>query len=643
MKKTAFICYGDQSTEQAFVYNEIPRRKGGEEFFVFFNPCGSPYRENLKEFYRIAISTSRMGSAENYFIRFLKNAQEKLDPGIDTNELLDNSIVLLMIRRGPDIYFMHNRGIKVLHWDGTGREVGNGGVFSQIRIGKDHGIDQADLFSNSLDEAFILNVARETSGNHTMVFVPSEEYAARHRETFMNSVFFPSFEVPDERGVSADTGLDLPAIHWSGEVKIDNKEERLRDKMKKRKFSIPMISGIASAVLAYLIFFGPFSGQNQQKAEDDILLSVEDSGTGSGYTENTGSGRSETDSGENSMARSVNDDAGSENRNTPSSGIEIKKLWSKKFGKGVTSSPAYCGGNVVFGCRDGHVYAFTPEGDFKWKYSCEAGVGSSPVVISPQILAACDYNGTMHCLNAASGDLQWKISLGNKIISTPSVYGERIYAGTMGGNIFSIGAAGGKIHWKKKIGSAIWAGLKTGDDYIIAASVDGRLVRLNHDGEIAWKIEPGGEIYSTPLCVERKDLLIIGTNRNLISAVSLSEGSLLWQYSVSSEVRSVPSTDGERIIIGTDDGKVYALSLEGRMLWMQGLGQAVRSKPLVSKDRVFITGYNSKLNTIDTMSGNVVDTYQTESRIYSSPLKVGERIFFGTNGGFFHSVEISSN
>jgi len=643
MKKTAFICYGDQSTEQAFVYNEIPRREGGEEFFVFFNPRGSVYRENLKEFFRLAISTSRMGSAENYFIRFLKNAEEKLDSNIDINELLDNSIILLMIRRGAEIYFMHNRGIKALHWDGSAREIGNGGVFSRIRIDRDRGIDQADLFSRSLYESFTINVVRETGGTHTLVFVPSEEFAARHRETFMNSVLFPSFEVPDGRGVPADTGLDLPAIHWSGEEKSDNREERLREKMKKRRFSIPVISGIAAAIAAYLIFFGPFSGRDQQRAEDNILLSAEDSRVESGNNGDASSGHGETDPVEDQGGRSGSGQQSPGDRRTPSTVLRIEKLWSKKFDKGVTSSPAYCGGNVVFGCRDGHVYAFTPEGDFKWKYFCEAGVGSSPVRIPPQTLVACDYNGSMHCLNAAGGDLRWKVSLGDKIISTPSVHDGRIYAGTMGGNVFSISADEGRIHWKKRIGSSVWSSIETGDDYLIAASVDGHLVRMTHDGEVEWKTDPGGEIYSTPLCVESEDLLIIGTNKNLISAVSLSEGSLLWQYSVSSQVRGVPSTDGERIIIGTDDGKVYALSLEGRMLWMQGLGQAVRSKPLIFENQILITGYNGKLNAIDKISGNIAGTYRAESRIYSSPLKVGDRIFFGTNGGFFHSVEISSD
>jgi outer membrane protein assembly factor BamB len=155
-----------------------------------------------------------------------------------------------------------------------------------------------------------------------------------------------------------------------------------------------------------------------------------------------------------------------------------------------------------------------------------------------------------------------------------------------------------------------------------------------------WKTDPGGEIYSTPICLEKNNFVIIGTNNKLISAFSLSDGSLLWQYTVSGEVRGTPATDGKRIIIGTDDGKIYSLSMSGRILWMQGVGNIVRSKPLIYGEFVFITGYNTKLSVININSGNIIDTFGVESTIYSSPLYFNGKIFFGSNDGFFHSIDI---
>ncbi|MBD3178350.1 MAG: PQQ-binding-like beta-propeller repeat protein [Candidatus Latescibacteria bacterium] len=143
--------------------------------------------------------------------------------------------------------------------------------------------------------------------------------------------------------------------------------------------------------------------------------------------------------------------------------------------------------------------------------------------------------------------------------------------------------------------------------------------------------------------MQEKDLVLVGTNRGLISAFTLSEAILRWQYSVNDEVRSTPSFHQGHIVLGTDGGKVYCFDTEGRMKWMQDIGGAIRSQPLIREGVIYITAYNSKLTAIELSTGNVITRYPSESRIYSSPLFHGGRFYFGTNGGYFHCVEVVSD
>ncbi len=658
MKKTAFVCYGNSDRDNAFVYNESPRNENGEEFFAFILPGDPVWSGKLREFFRIAISTSRMGSARSYFIRFLNNLKERLKEEADLKNIFSDSMILLMIKRGNEIYFLHNRETKIVHWDGSVQKEDISPLMSTVELSSDHSNEQPDLFDKSLEELFLLRRISNLSGRHSLIFTPSAEFADRYRELFLNSVFFPSFEVPDADGVNVGTNMHLPAIHWNVEKKADAAGEMGFDVRKFRKLSIPLASGVIAAVLAALIFFWPFAGNKDSKNDkDNILLSAGDVSRKAVsekfsadkktpgndiYSENSSEAEksAERTPEQNEVVKTQNT-ARQEVVKNETSKIVLKRAWRKKFAQPVTSSPVLCAQNIIFGCRDGFIYAFSDKGDFKWKYNLGEGVGSSPLCFKGEKVIGCDYQGNIVSLDPENGEIRWKNSLENKIISSPAVIKGSLFVGTMAGDLYSVSLENGGIGWKKHLGSAIWSSVVTVKNYIVVATVDGHLIKLDRKGKILWQIDPGGEIYSTPICLEKQNCVVIGTNNKLISAFSLSDGSLLWQYTVSGEVRGTPATDGKRIVIGTDDGKLYSFNMSGRILWMQVIGKAVRSKPLIYGKTIFITGYNTKLTAINIDSGNIIDTFSIESPIYSSPLYFNDRIFFGSNDGYFHSIDIA--
>ena len=73
MIKTAFACFSDGGQRDALIYQELPRKTSGEEFFLFMSP-GNPAQERfLRTLYRHAISASRLGHPVHYFIGLVKN------------------------------------------------------------------------------------------------------------------------------------------------------------------------------------------------------------------------------------------------------------------------------------------------------------------------------------------------------------------------------------------------------------------------------------------------------------------------------------------------------------------------------------------------------------------------------------------
>lgn len=629
MKRTAFVCLGSDQREDSLHYQELPTRENGEEFFIFFAPGHEDRKPLIKQLFRDAISAPRMGHPLKYFLGFIDRLNT-VAGGIDEVEnLVADSMIAVMIRRKREVFLFHNAGIEIVHWDGASAAESLASImpgFTDMPLRRIEG--QGDLFARFTEELFVLRHFSLIDGSHTVVLAPSHDFVIRNSEALRDSIFFPAFELAPDVDVHVETERSFPAIHWNTTGAETMKDSTKTQRGLLRKISIPATVGVLTALIAVIIFFGPWSRKDtvDGDSETTALLSTDDSGQAELQAEEAETTPvAEADIGPGPAGRGV------------SSTMKLSRAWSTKFASPVTSSPQFHGGTVYFGCRDKHLYAFLPNGTMKWKYDSGEGVGASPCCISRYVIGA-NYAGTVFCLDADSGQKLWSYAANERIISSPQARGETVLIGTMGGNLIALSLSDGTRRWSQKIGEGIWANTSVGDTYIITATTDGSLVRLNHDGKIEWRVKPGGGILSSPLCLENIDLVVFGSKDTYIYAYSLSEGNLMWRAAAGGEVNGTAVSDGETILIGSDDGNAYALSLAGQIRWKRHLGGAVKSKPLIVGATALITSYGSKIYALDLESGEITSEHQTDAPVYSSPTHDGTRVYFGSNGGTFHAL-----
>ncbi len=629
MRRTAFVCLGSRPREDSLHYQELPTKENGEEFFIFFAPGREDRKPLIKQLFRDAISAPRMGHPLKYFLGFIERLNT-VAGGIDEVEsIVADSIIAIMIRRKREVYLFHNAGIEIVHWDGASAAESPPSAipgFADMPLRRIDG--QGDLFERFAEELFVLRHFSLVDGSHTIVLAPSHDFVIRNSEALRNSIFFPAFELGPDVDVHVETEDSFPAIHWNTTGAETVKESTKTQRGFLRKISIPATVGLVTTLVAVLLFFGPWSRKEAVDggSEPSVLLSAEDSGRAesrSGAVEETPV--SEAEGRPESTGRDM------------SSPMALSQAWSTKFTAPVTSSPQFHGGTVYVGCRDSHLYAFLPNGTMKWKYDSGDGVGASPCCISGYVIGA-NYAGAVFCLDVESGRKVWSFAAKERIISTPQARGDAVLVGTMGGDIIALNLSDGTKRWSQKIGDGIWANTCVGDAYIIAATTDGSLVRLNHDGRIEWRVKPGGGILSSPLCLEDIDLVVFGTKDTYIYAYSLSEGNLMWRAAAGGEVNGTAVSNGETILIGSDDGNAYALSMTGQIRWKTNLGGAVKSKPLLIGARALVTSYGAKIYALDVGSGEITDEHRADAPVYSSPAHDGSKVYFGSNGGTFHAL-----
>lgn len=130
------------------------------------------------------------------------------------------------------------------------------------------------------------------------------------------------------------------------------------------------------------------------------------------------------------------------------------------------------------------------------------------------------------------------------------------------------------------------------------------------DGDRLWSAETGLELSAGPVVVG--DRLLIGTSNAELVALSLADGALLWKTAVSSEVMALPRAGHGVAVVRTTDGRLSGIDLQhGGIKWthqrpLPALSVRSLGSPVVSGDLV-VDGFGAgKLVALALEDGHVV-------------------------------------
>jgi outer membrane protein assembly factor BamB len=313
--------------------------------------------------------------------------------------------------------------------------------------------------------------------------------------------------------------------------------------------------------------------------------------------------------------------------------------WEKAYRGAVTSSPIAVDATVVFGARDGRVYAIDrSSGDPSWTHAAAGGVGASPVAQGEAVIVA-DYGGNVYRLRRSDGAVVWKRALGQKIVSTPAVTRERVVVGTVQGRVVAVSFDTGRVLWKFAARGQVRGAIAHAGETFLIPSHDGRLYAIAEDtGARRWAVALGGAASSSP--ASDGDIVVIGTARGEVLALDLARGAKRWSYSVGATVNSALALADGRVYSGAGDGRLYCIDAgSGELKWRFDTGGVILSRPFVGDGKVVVTSYDGSVYCLDAATGEPIDRFVTGEAIFSSPLVVDGRVFFGNNAGRFYCLE----
>jgi outer membrane protein assembly factor BamB len=259
-------------------------------------------------------------------------------------------------------------------------------------------------------------------------------------------------------------------------------------------------------------------------------------------------------------------------------GPDMPLPWGNEGWDYYTSSPTVLEGVVLFGSRDGHLYAVEAEnGNELWRYRTEGQIWASPAVADGTVFVG-SADGSLHAVDLVSGEPRWRYDTEGRshvsadfgfdrrtIQSSPAVADGRVFFGSRDGFLYAVEAETGSLAWR-------------------------------FDHEVSWCVTSpavdGGVVYA-------------GSSDGLFAqAVDAQSGEELWRAPTEFRVFASPALSGETVLVADHAGVLFALDRRtGSERWRFRAGQAIQSSPVVANGTVYVGGDDGFVYAIDGTDG----------------------------------------
>ena len=324
--------------------------------------------------------------------------------------------------------------------------------------------------------------------------------------------------------------------------------------------------------------------------------------------------------------------------------------------------------------KDGVVYVATKEGQVialvdsgfegireSWTFPSSGiqadleGVYHSPLIVGDLVYVSA-LDGFLYAIDKETGTLTpggWRRPQGQPIDLDPLVAGpaydpvnDLVLAPSEDGRLYAYNPISGERAWDPFVtGGAIWSPptVENGIGYFGSHDHKVYAVTLN-DGSQLWQYETGGVVAGKPLVFDGN--VIAGSFDKKLYALSADDGILAWTFEADNWFWAGAVTDGKTIFAPNMDGNIYALDRNGNLLWKHDVGSPIVSSPVLVPRGLVVAAKDGKLVLLDTGTANLglqrelSNLTLGDAEIKAPLFADGDSVFVGSQDSTVRRIEI---
>lgn len=274
-----------------------------------------------------------------------------------------------------------------------------------------------------------------------------------------------------------------------------------------------------------------------------------------------------------------------------------------------------------------------------WHYTQRALLEFPPVYANGRLYAV-NNSGTAFALDANTGKLLWKRSIGRLNASSPTFYKNRLYIVNLNpGHVVKLDATSGRVIWKRPLpGRAESSPLVLGNTLYFGCEDDQLFALSTRNGHQRWATTLAGPVKSAPAYYQGD--LFVGDYGGDMNAVNARTGKLIWQsgslgngFGSGGEFYSTPAVAFGRVYAGNNDGRIYSYDIKnGALAWTHSTGGYVYSGPAVattqhSPPTVYIGSFDGNIYALNARNGETRWSRSAGGQVIGSLSAVGEIVY----------------
>ena len=227
-------------------------------------------------------------------------------------------------------------------------------------------------------------------------------------------------------------------------------------------------------------------------------------------------------------------------------------------------------------------------------------------------------------------------AIGPSLITADGV----VYVTTLDGRLDAVDITSGKKIARTKTTEQHEATCVYDRGHLIIASRYGDKTLGNYDlktGRYLWKID-ASDIATEPLI--KNDAVYIAALYRHIDKYDLKTGAKIWTFKTEDQHRSSPAISGNSLVVGCDNGILYALNAKtGTLKWKHKTAASIFATPIISDGSVYVGSSDSTFYSLVLLDGSVNWTFKTDSPIYQTAASNSTVVVFGGSDGQFYCLD----
>ena len=167
-------------------------------------------------------------------------------------------------------------------------------------------------------------------------------------------------------------------------------------------------------------------------------------------------------------------------------------------------------------------------------------------------------------------------------------------------------------------------------------------VRLS-DGKALWTKEFEESSGFAAGAAIHQGRLFVADMSGTARCLDLTDGRELWTAKLESEVHAGPTPVENSVLFTTEGGTLACLdSASGDKKWEFKIDAPLRCTPTIKDGRAMLAGCDSLLHAINVSDGSEAFTVDIDGPTGATAAMLGDRVFFGTEGGIFYGVDVGT-